>query len=211
MYKFMPGQATIVTEIYLPAQYAISPGFLQGLDDSLLPEQVQQHFENNTEETIKKLLPEKLGERYADLKDGINKSGRSFGGYSIYDLKGAWKTTEKKIERDANACVRIIDWPTPEMLPCGDWPLCERVIRTVFALRQHQDAYPDISSILQVKKETVDEICKALDKWIDEGSLLLYGLVMYHLSQITKGYESEILLTSHFAVVNQIVRQDNHH
>ncbi len=211
MYKFMSEQASIVTEIYLPAQYAISPRFLQALDDSLLPEQVQQHFDNNTEETIKNLLPEKLRERYADLEDGINKSGRSFGGYSIYDLKGAWKTSEKKIERDANACVRIIDWPTPEMLSCGEWPLCERVIRTVFALRQHHDAYPDISSILHVEKGTVDEICKALDKWIDEGSFLLYGLVMYHLSQITKGDEGEILLTSHFAVVNQIVRQDDHH
>ena len=74
MYEFMPGQATIVTEIYLPAQYAISPRFLQALDESLLPEQVRQHFDNNTEETIKKLLPEKLRERYADLKDSINKS-----------------------------------------------------------------------------------------------------------------------------------------
>ncbi len=211
MYEFMPGQATIVTEIYLPAQYAISPRFLQALDDSLLPEQVQQHFDNNREETIKKILPDKLRERYADLVDGINKSGRSFGGYSIYDLKGAWKTTENKIERDANACVRIIDWPTQKMLSCGEWPLCERVIRTVFALRQHHDAYPDISSFLQVEKGAVDEICQVLDQWIDEGSLLLYGLVMYHLSQITKGDEGEILLTSHFAVVNQIVRQDNHH
>jgi len=211
MYEFMPGQATIVTEIYLPAQYAISPRFLQALDDSLLPEQVQQHFDKNTEETIKKILPEKLGERYADLVDGINKSGRSFGGYSIYDLKGAWKTTENKIERDANACVRIIDWPTQTMLPGGEWPLCERVIRTVFALRQHHGAYPDISSFLHVEKGAVDEICKALNKWIDEGSFLLYGLVMYHLSQVTKGYESEILLTTHFAVVNQIVRQDDHH
>jgi len=74
------------------------------LDDSLLPKQVQQHFENNTEERIKELLPEKLRERYVELEDGVNKSGRSFGGYSIYDLKGAWKTTEEKIERDANAC-----------------------------------------------------------------------------------------------------------
>ncbi len=211
MYEFMPGQATIVTEIYLPAQYAISPRFLQALDDSLLPEQVQQHFDNNREETIKKILPDKLRERYADLVDGINKSGRSFGGYSIYDLKGAWKTTENKIERDANACVRIIDWPTQKMLSCGEWPLCERVIRTVFALRQHHDAYPDISPFLQVEKGAVDQIFKALNKWIDEGSFLLYGLVMYHLSQATKGYESEILLTTHFAVVNQIVRQDDHH
>ncbi len=211
MYEFMPGQATIVTEMYLPANYAISPRFLQALDDSLLPEQIQKHFDNNTEEKIKKLLPEKLRERYADLEDGINKSGRSFGGYSIYDLKGAWKTTEKKIERDANACVRIIDWPTPEMLCGHEWPLCERVIRTVFALRQHNDTYPDISSILQVEKAAVNEICKALDQWIDEGSFLLYGLIMYHLSQITEGYESEILLTSHFAVVNQIVKRDNHH
>ena len=109
MYKCMSEQASSVTEIYLPAQYAISPRFLQALDDSLLPEQVQQHFDNNTEETIKNLLPEKLRERYADLEDGINKSGRSFGGYSIYDLKGAWKTSGNKIERDANACVRIID------------------------------------------------------------------------------------------------------
>ncbi len=211
MYKFMSEQASIITEIYLPAQYAISPRFLQALDDSLLPKQVQQHFDNNREETIKKILPEKLRERYSDLKDGINKSGRSFGGYSIYDLKGAWKTTENKIERDANACVRIIDWPTQKMLSREEWPLCERVIRAVFALRQHHDAYPDISSFLHVEKGAVDEICKALNKWIDEGSFLLYGLVMYHLSQITKGYESEILLTTHFAVVNQIVRQDNHH
>ncbi len=211
MYEFMPGQATIVTEIYLPAKYAISPRFLQALDDSLLPKQVQQHFENNTEERIKELLPEKLRERYAELEDGVNKSGRSFGGYSISDLKGAWKTTEEKIERDANACVRIIDWPTPETLSGQEWPLCERVIRTVFALRQHNEAYPDISSILQVEKAPVVKIYQALDKWIDEGSFLLHGFVMYHLSQITEGYESEILWTSHFAVVNQIVRQDNHH
>lgn len=210
MYEFMPGKATIVTEIYLPAQYAISPSFLQALDDSLLPKQVQKHFDNNLEETIKKLLPETLRERYSDLEGAINKSGRSFGGYSIYDLKGAWKATAEKIERDANACVRIIDWPTPEMFSGREWPLCERVIRTVFALGQYRDAYPQIASILQIKEGVVDEICKALDKWIDEGSFLLYGFVMYHLSQITKGYESEILLTSHFAVVNQIVRQDNH-
>ena len=211
MYEFMPGQATIVTEIYLPAQYAISPSFLQALDDSLLPKQVQQHFDHNTEETIKKLLPEKLRDRYSDLEHGINESGRSFGGYSIYDLKGARKTTDEKIERDANACVRIIDWPTPEMLPGRDWSLCERVIRTVFALGQRCDAIPDVSSILQVEKGTVEEICKALDMWFDEGSFLLYGFVMYHLSQITKGREGEILLTSHFAVVNQIFSQDNHH
>jgi len=106
---------------------------------------------------------------------------------------------------------RIIDWPTPETLSGQEWPLCERVIRTVFALRQHNEAYPDISSILQVEKAPVVKICKALDKWIDEGSFLLHGFVMYHLSQITEGYESEILWTSHFAVVNQIVRQYNHH
>ena len=211
MYEFMPGQATIVTEIYLPAQYAISPSFLQALDDSLLPKQVQQHFDNNTEETIKKLLPEKLRDSYSDLEHGINESGRSFGGYSIYDLKGAWKATDEKIERDANACVRIIDWPTREMLPGGDWSLCERVIRTVFALGQRCDAVPDVASILQVEKGAVEEICKALDMWFDEGSFLLYGFVMYHLSQITKGHEGEILLTSHFAVVNQIFSQDNHH
>ncbi len=211
MYEFMPGQATIVTEIYLPAKYAISPSFLQALDDSLLPKQVRQHFENNTEESIKNLLPEKLRERYAELENGINKSGRSFGGYSIYDLKGAWKGAGEKIERDANACVRIIDWPTSEIFSGQEGPLCERVIRTVFALRQHNDAYPDISSILQVEKAAVEEICKALNKWIDEGSFLLYGFIMYHLSQITEGYESEILWTSHFAIVNQIVKQDNHH
>jgi hypothetical protein len=202
--KFVRGQPAIVTEIYLPAKYAISPSFLAALDKSLSPEQVEEHFGDNTREArIKELLPDTLQPRYADLRDGMKGSRRSFGGYSIYDLKGAWKTTKEKIERDANACIRIIDWPTPDKLFPANPALCQRVIRTVFALRLHHDDRPDISSLLQVEKEAVDKICRALDKWIDEGSFLLYGFLMYHLVQIAGGHESEILMTSHFAVVNQ--------
>jgi len=183
--KFLPGQPAIVTEIYLPAKYAISPNFLLALDNSVSPELVEVHFGDNTREAqIKEFLPPLLQERYADLRDGIKDSRRSFGGYSLYDLKGAWTTDTKEIERDANACIRIIDWPTPEMLFPTKPALCQRVIRTVFGLRLHHDACPDISSLLQVEKEAVDEICRALDKWIDQGSFLLYGFLMYHLGQI---------------------------
>jgi hypothetical protein len=200
--EFERGKPAIVTEIYLPAKHTISPKFLEALDGSLSPERVEAHFGDNTQEArIKEFLPDPLKERYADLRQDIKDSQRSFGGYSLYDVKGAW--ISKEIERDANACIRIIDWPTPDRLFRQDPDLCQRVIRTVFALRLHHDARPDISSLLQVEKGAVDEICRALDKWIDEGSFLLYGFLMYHLGQLTGGLESAILLTSHFAVVNQ--------
>jgi hypothetical protein len=210
MYEFVPGQAAIVTEIYLPAKYVISPTFLAALDNSLLPERVVEHFDDQTlAEEIKGFLPEKLGRRYTDLRDGIRESRRCFGGYSIYDLKGAWKTTANTIERDANACIRLVDWPTPDVLFPPESPLFQRVIRTVFALRQHHDARPEILSSLQGGEGAIDEVCKALDKWIDEGSFVLYGFVMYHLGRITGRGESEILMTSYFAVVNRY-RQREH-
>lgn len=205
-YEFMRGQAAIVTEIYLPAKYVISPRVLQALDDALKPQSVLAHFDAVDPTEVKEFLPPTLEARYEELRASIGLSQRCFGGYSIYDLKGAWTTDSKDIERDANACIRLVDWPTAEALFHSDSPAFQRVIRTVFALRQHHEARPDILATDKTAKDTIDEVCIALDKWIDEGSFLLYGFVMYHLGKGTDYREKEILLTSHFAVVNRFPR-----
>jgi hypothetical protein len=44
MYEFTPGQAAIVTEIYLPAKYVISARVPQALDNSLVSERIEEHF-----------------------------------------------------------------------------------------------------------------------------------------------------------------------
>ena len=84
VYEFVHGRAAIVTEIYLPAKYGISPALLTGLEQSLLPEGVQKHFLDDTHTaTILKHVPDKLKERYDALKQGLLEAGRCFGGYSI--------------------------------------------------------------------------------------------------------------------------------
>lgn len=214
VYQFVHGRAAIVTEIYLPAKYGISPAFLTGLEQSLLPEGVRKHFLDEAHTaTILKYLPDVLKERYEALKQGLLDAGRCFGGYSIYDVKGAWRKDPKaesqppEIERDANLCVRLVDTPDPVELFPADEALCGQVIRTVFALRLHHLNPHPVASMFEGCETQVRLIVKAIDTWIDQASLLLYGFVMCHVLESTGGRETEILLTSHFAVVNQYGRQ----
>jgi hypothetical protein len=211
--KFLSGLPAIQTEIYLPAKFTISGDLIQSLDNALNPKRIQEHFENVTCQTgIKDGLPPRLRSSYDGLKDKLIKNSRAFGGYSLYDLKGCWtEAATQQIVRDANTCIRIVDWP---MIPqfVSDNDLSQRLVRTVFALRLHHERRPDFPSVLGVNQESdlnvIPLICDALDDWIDQSSLLLYGFLMYRLAEIA-GAEVEIFMTSQFVVVNQLVRSPN--
>jgi len=226
-YDFVPGQPAIVTEIYLPHKYALSPEFLQALENSLRPNKVQCHFETIIEDEVTFFLPYQLRPQYDQLRNGVVQSRRVFDGYSVYNVAGAFRNTKtsdpsKAIMYDANACVRIIDSPTnvalfPDQTSRPNEDLFQRVVRTVFGWRRHhenrQPPLPLMSNADDLSMSAADStvaaaIRKRLDLWIDEGSFLLYGFVGYHLGQVTKGEEEVILLTSHFAVANVYGRRE---
>src|ERR1051325_475008 len=89
-YRYQRGHAALVTEIYLPQKYALSPALLQALTDSLKPMEVRRHFKTVKPHRIIPLLPEHLRREYGRIRDRLIRSGRSFGGYSVATLSGAF-------------------------------------------------------------------------------------------------------------------------
>jgi len=162
-----PGHPVIVTEMYLPQQYARESTFVDALENSLNKSKVTEHFDTKRRMAkIKRCLPKKLRttSKYKKLKESIITNGRTFGGYSVYDVLGTfvWK---KGVVYDANSCVRIIDpievpkysdlkktylaWA--KLSPEDRDRLFQGVIRTLCALRQHHGDYPNLNSILHPK------------------------------------------------------------
>ena len=209
--RLEPGEAAVVTEIYLPQEYAKSRTFQQVLNDSLSPQRVREHFGATSDDKIIPTLPEPLQNDYSALRGSIIRSERAFSGYSLYDCTGAFVGETGERELEWGSCVRIIDVPRPDTLFLSkeDVPnekLFQRIVRGIFALRSHHEPWPKLESILDVEETEVDRIFERLQQWTDEGSTLLYGFLGYHLVEITRGREQEILLTSHFAVLNRYRR-----
>jgi hypothetical protein len=224
-YRYERGHAALVTEIYLPQKYALSPALLQALTDSLKPAEVRRHFNTVEPHRIIPLLPEHLRLEYRRIKNRLIRSGRSFGGYSVATLSGAFGDSHgsrgSHVEYDANTIVRIVDWPTIRDLSAGrrrprlTHDFVQRVVRTVFGLRRVAENRPSFETIAtadlkgpmsDADKETVRSVYTALERWLDEESLLLYGFVIYHLARVTGYEETEILTTSHFTIVNRYRR-----
>jgi hypothetical protein len=224
-YRYIPGHAALVTEIYLPQKYALSPALLQALTDSLSPAEVRKHFRTVKPHRIIPLLPEHLRREYSRIRNRLIRSGRSFGGYSVATLSGAFGDSHgargSHVEYDANTVVRIVDWPTIRDLRAPrdgarlTHDFVQRVVRTVFALRRYAENRPSFETVAtteppgpmsEAEKRKVSSLYAALDRWLDEGSLLLYGFVIYHLARVTGYEETEILTTSHFTVVNRYRR-----
>ena len=213
-YELNEGRPAIMTEIYLPAKYSISPQFLSALDDSLDPAKIRAHFSPEANSgPIMNCLPGKMKDQYKVVREQLLKSRHCFGGYSIYDLKGGWRNDQVSenepplIERDANMCLRLLDWPDILKLYPEDTDLCKQAVRAVFAMSLHH-LEPSRNPLLSLfegrdREKVANEVFPRINDWIDESSLLLYGFVMYHLIESTGGRESEILMTSHFEVVNQ--------
>lgn len=252
-HKLQSGVPVIVTEMYLPQQYARKATFVEALENSLDANKIKEHFNERPQAAIKRCLPDKLRSpvKYATLKDRILTKRRTFGGYSVYDILGAF-AGKQGLSYDANSCVRIID---PIEVPQAKKDLTNKklttllrlrkedrdglfqaAIRSLCALRQHHNAWPNLNSILHptlterneaglppadltgVSKESrqriqaiaqsaaIQEIVRYFDDWIDEGSFLLYGFLGYHLHEAGPK-EEEIWLTSHFAVVNVYKRR----
>ena len=209
--RLEPGEAAIVTEIYLPQEYAKSRVFQQVLSDSLSPQRVRDHFRKTPERKVMGRLPESLQRDYAELRGRIIRSKRAFSGYSVYDCSGAFVGDTGERQLEWASCVRIIDVPTPETLftSKGSMPddeLFQRIARAVFGSRSHHDPWPKLASTLDVDTRAAARIYRRLKQWTDEGATLLYGFLGHHLVEITQGREQEILLTSHFAVVNRYRR-----
>lgn len=205
---FRHGRAAIVTEIYLPQKYARSLEAQEALRDSLLPAKIRHHFETTGERAIRRVLPRELRKRYAEFRAKVIKTRRSFSGYTIYDVAGTFRETQKPVEYDASACIRIIDWPSEDELfkrlkHCPSHELFQQVARTVFALRQHHGDLSQLLATSKADRKSIAQIHTKLDDWIDQGSFLLYGFLLAHLLRVTRGREKAVLMTSHFAVVNQ--------
>jgi hypothetical protein len=152
--------------MYLPQQYARKAEFVHALERSLDWSEIKNHFKAVGQgAAIRRSLPDKLRRRYEELKQRIlsRRKRRAFGGYSVYDVLGAFKG-KGGIAYDANSCVRIIDpiyLPRPKDLRANKLGtlvqrsskerrrLFEAVIRTVCALRQHhEDNWPRFNWIL---------------------------------------------------------------
>lgn len=208
MSVFRQGRAAIVTELYLPQKYARSLEAQVALRDSLLPAKIRRHFETTSEQSIKRVLPQELRDRYAELETRVIRTQRCFSGYTIYDVAGTFRETKKPVEYDASACIRIIDWPVETELfkrsrSCPSHELFQRVTRRVFALRRPDDAAGLTLDTSPSERRQVARIHTKLNDWIDQGSFLLHGFLLAQLLRVTRGREKVVLLTSHFAVVNQ--------
>jgi hypothetical protein len=220
-----PGQPAIVTEIYLPQKYALSPRFVQALTDVMLPWRVQAHFEETLDEAVINCLPPHFKEKdkYENLKRLITHPkeppARSFSGYTMYPIMGGFRDDrasdpKKRIVYDANICVRLIDTASNENVfrnknDRPDEDLFQRVVRTVFGLRRHHGRQPPLQMMSTADDFSVKEnddssearrVRSRLNEWIDESSFLLYGFLGYRLVEATDGAETSILLTSHFAI-----------
>ena len=159
------GVPVIVTEMYLPQQYAREASFVKALENSLDAAAIKKHFNEGSRAAIRRCLPKQLRAmaKYETLKKRILTERRRFGGYSVYEVLGTFAAKQGS-SYDANSCVRII---SPIELPQAKKDLTDKklttllllrkeerqgvfqaVIRSLCALRQHHDRSPNLSSIL---------------------------------------------------------------
>jgi hypothetical protein len=189
--------------------------------------EVIAHFDSRNAEprNINPVLTPRLRKKYPAIRTALRNraSTRALGGYSIASIVGGFKGPPPAY--DANAVIRILDWPTPprELLARCDDDFFQRVVRTVFGWRRHNRTRPATEALSiavlardgslvdrplePADRETTKLIYNWLENWMDEQTVLLYGFVLYHLVLATGGKESEIMMTSHFQVVHQLQKR----
>ena len=220
--EFRRGNPAIVTELYLPKKYTSNLAFRTLLENLLLPDKVKMYFANLNYEEVRHSLPQQLTESkaYTDLRNKLLAEGqsRTFTGYSIYDLDGAFRDDRTPtlpgvgpaIDYDASACVRIVDTIDVKKVYQFVGVKAEheqgrvwRIIRILLPLRLHHIDKDDVAMLFRPDElETVHRVIEYINDWSNEGSFLLYGFLLHEAKKIAKS-ERAIMLTSHFAIVNQ--------
>jgi hypothetical protein len=214
-YDFLPAEGGIVVEIYLPKKIAYQGLLYAALERGFDVRNVKEHFRRNKARIVK-LLPDRLRESY-DLR--VGRLRQVLNGFSMYEVDGAFQHRRRhEIADERTQCLRLITRP--------DYDRLERRFRTANPgrlrtlanefLRSRADAesfiavnQDELSRRFGIDARTGGAIVEAIGNWLDDGSFFLYGYVCYHLAaaslrQPRQSREEEILVTSHYTVVNVI-------
>jgi len=213
-YDFLPAEGGIVVEIYLPKKIVYQGSLYAALERGFDVRNVKEHFRRNKARIVK-LLPDRLRDSY-ELR--VGRLRQVLNGFSMYEVDGAFQRRRRhEIADERTQCLRLITRP--------DYDRLKRRFRTADAGRlralanEFLRSRADAESFMAVTEgdlprfgldvRTARAVVEAIGNWLDDGSFFLYGYVCYHLAdaslrQPRKSREEEILVTSHYTVVNVI-------